>query len=223
MENFLKQISTESFEKFSEMCHRASEKNGWWDGVKGSDDWGGRLIKEKIALIASEYTEALEADRKGRVLRKDVFSGNADLSDPQVYGQEVKDTVEDELLDAAIRIGDFMYFLKEEALKKDDGGFFCVDSFLKKGADLNEWPDIPVAVFEILQILMSSHPLETIGQAITVADFLDTVIINVKKCYISTLGVLHHRMGADYDFMYHAELKLRFNESRGKMHGSKRY
>lgn len=223
MENFLKQISTESFEKFSKMCHKAAEKNGWWDGVKGNNNWGERLIKEKMALIASEYTEALEADRKGRVLRKDVFSGNADLSDPQVYEQEVKDTVEDELLDAAIRIGDLMCFLMEEAVEEDNGGFFNVAKHLNEDADLDSLPVFPVFTFEVLMVLMSRHPLEFIGSEITVADFISTQVKNVKESFVLTVLCLHHRMGADYDFMKHAKLKLKFNESRGKMHGSKRY
>ena len=54
-------------------------------------------------LIVSEISEALEADRKGNWV-EDVFKVNS--MTPAAFEATVKDTFEDELADAVIRIAD---------------------------------------------------------------------------------------------------------------------
>ena len=71
------------------MCHEASVRAGWW-----SDRAGQRIMRnrgEMIALIHSELSEALEAERKNLM----------DEHLPQRRGAEV------ELADAVIRIFDY--------------------------------------------------------------------------------------------------------------------
>lgn len=68
-------------------AHGAALKAGWWDGV----DINARgIVPEKLCLIHSEISEALEGDRKGLM----------DEHLPEFTSFEV------ELADAMIRIGD---------------------------------------------------------------------------------------------------------------------
>ena len=89
------------------LAHRAAEEKGFWDG-------GGHNIGEKLMLIVSELGEALEA------LRKDKHTDPGDLpivdhSDSTFennFRVLVKDTFEDELADAVIRIADLAGHLR---------------------------------------------------------------------------------------------------------------
>jgi len=78
-------------------------------------------IGEMLMLIVSELSEALEADRKGRHYKKTTPSwlklyanrktdDDADTFD-MIFAKEVKDTFEDELADAVIRIADLCGYL----------------------------------------------------------------------------------------------------------------
>ena len=78
-------------------------------------------IGELLMLIVSELSEALEADRKGMYFKKTTPSwlelyanrktdDDADTFD-MIFAEEVKDTFEDELADAVIRIADLCGYL----------------------------------------------------------------------------------------------------------------
>ncbi|MEM6397496.1 MAG: hypothetical protein AAF741_14195 [Bacteroidota bacterium] len=75
-------------------------------------------IGEMIALMHSELSEALEADRKNRYAKADNETwdmldespSEADFMD--LFRETVKDTFEDELADAFIRILDMAGYLK---------------------------------------------------------------------------------------------------------------
>src|SRR5690606_31860687 len=95
------------------IAHSAAQEKGFWDG-------GGHNISEKLMLIVSELGEAQEA------LRKDAHTDPGEL--PILYHFDllrdydegtfednfrvlVKDTFEDELADAVIRIADLAGYL----------------------------------------------------------------------------------------------------------------
>ena len=89
------------------IAHSAAQEKGFWDG-------GGHNISEKLMLIVSELGEAQEA------LRKDKHTDPGEIA--LVEGAEdtfvedfqtiVKDTFEDELADAVIRIADLAGHLR---------------------------------------------------------------------------------------------------------------
>lgn len=81
--------------------HENAKVKGFWDNNP--------QISEKLLLIISEISEAAEADRKDYFFDKDNKSSIADANDDefQEYFEDLcKNTFEDELADAAIRIFD---------------------------------------------------------------------------------------------------------------------
>lgn len=88
--------------QLSKECHKYSRTKGFWDGPTN--------IGEKLMLIVSEVSEALEADRKGR--KADLQKFNAREEDKEEFHfesdfqQTIKDTFEDEIADVFIRLFD---------------------------------------------------------------------------------------------------------------------
>lgn len=90
--------------EISKKINANAHAKGFWDN--GVD------VPEKLMLIVSEVSEAMEADR----IDKRAFEGTASqvltLADDEFidhFWGDVKDTFEDELADAAIRIFDLAY------------------------------------------------------------------------------------------------------------------
>lgn len=87
--------------ELSEEIHKNNIDKGFYEEEKN--------IGEMLALVHSEVSEALEADRKDRFSPKFIKDIN-DSEDDNVFSDEfklhVKDTFEDELADVMIRIMD---------------------------------------------------------------------------------------------------------------------
>lgn len=88
------------------LAHHAAEEKGFWDG-------GVHNISEKLMLIVSELGEAQEALRKDRHACPDEIALVEGAEDTFVgdFQTIVKDTFEDELADAVIRIADLAGYL----------------------------------------------------------------------------------------------------------------
>lgn len=103
---------------FFEKCHQQAVEKGFWEGRNPDDPV---MVSEALMLIVSEMGEAIEAHRKGRHTTAGLdISNNISLAsilldrsinEPEGnwladFQTHVKDTVEDELADILIRIGD---------------------------------------------------------------------------------------------------------------------
>ena len=91
--------------KLSEEIHANAKNKGFFDTEKN--------IGEMLCLIHSEVSEALEADRKDRHTKANIFVVNGWTSDGDFthsFKQNVKDTFEDELADVMIRVMDLAAF-----------------------------------------------------------------------------------------------------------------
>lgn len=103
--------------KLAESIHAANKAKGFWDEP--------RTNIECLALAAGECHEAIEADRKGRYFAE-TKEDNGDLLNSKItnslkislennsdeyfalgFNHQVKDTMEDEIADAIIRLLDF--------------------------------------------------------------------------------------------------------------------
>lgn len=95
------------FNSFSRKVYEANKEKGFHDSILPD--------KHHLCLIVSELIEAVEADRKG--IRADLIRFNyymvenhvsdSDPAFPEYFRLYIKDSVEDELADAVIRLFDF--------------------------------------------------------------------------------------------------------------------
>lgn len=89
--------------ELSEKIYQANKKKGFWDDRKN--------VGEVLMLVTSELAEALEADRKERYsIHGDYLKEVLNLGDNEAFKQhfndKVKDSFEDEIADAIIRLLD---------------------------------------------------------------------------------------------------------------------
>lgn len=94
--------------ELSEKIHEVNVTNGFYESKKN--------IGEMIALIHSEVSEALEADRKDRFTGPESITSILDIDDDvdfkAQFNKSVKDSFEDELADAMIRIMDLAAYMQ---------------------------------------------------------------------------------------------------------------
>ena len=87
--------------KLTQEIHATAKSKGFYDNE--------RNLGEILALIHSEVSEALEADRKNRYAQGDLDGLNQEVDDnvfKATFEQNVKNTFEDELADILIRVFD---------------------------------------------------------------------------------------------------------------------
>lgn len=84
--------------------HENAVNKGFWEMDSNQD--------EKIMLIITELSEAVESHRKDQWANREEFHTNE--SHPDSFQKNIKDSVEDELADAYIRCLDFLYRYKKE-------------------------------------------------------------------------------------------------------------
>ena len=91
--------------KLSKEVHSNNKAKGFYDDSKN--------LGEMLALIHSEVSEALEADRKDIYTSENIFAVNGWTSDADFkdsFKRKVKDSFEDELADIMIRVMDLAAF-----------------------------------------------------------------------------------------------------------------
>lgn len=89
-------------------AYQNSVEHGFHDSdwqISKTKDGLHALIAQRLALIHSEISEALEADRKECGANLEAFDNSAD-SFNEKFKAHIKDSFEDELADAVIRILD---------------------------------------------------------------------------------------------------------------------
>ena len=91
----------------AQAIHQINKDKGFWDKE--------RNVGELLMLVTSELAEALEADRKSNVadtesLKILLGEGNSWESNPvvfkRIFEQDIKDSFQDEIADAVIRLFD---------------------------------------------------------------------------------------------------------------------
>lgn len=154
-----------------------------------------------VMLVACELAEAVEADRGGR--RSDIRTYNFLLQEygepleKHLYEMHIKDTVEDELADAVIRLLDFVgvkgYDIPEN--------YITEEQIKNEAAEVKEWmknKSFPDVIF--------TSCLVNIESAKEIPETLIYAIFVVAELY----GI---------DLIWHIKEKMIYNETREMLHG----
>lgn len=152
-----------------------------------------------LCLVLTELMESVEADRKARYCafdlnEVDLIEDDADYI--AIFEQNVKDTVEDEIADTAIRLFDYA------------GLYSC---------DMSPFKD-----YQVLDIYYEKDPLKHTATSFTEVAFdIAKDIMNYETIYaLYELFAWAYIIG--FDLTTHIKLKMRYNSYRERMHG-KRY
>jgi NTP pyrophosphatase (non-canonical NTP hydrolase) len=159
-------------------------------------------LTEIFGLIISEMCEAMEAERKGRFVNSDIYDMVLGCEEgfENVFKQNVKDTVSDELADVFIR---------------------CLDATGKYNKDNNDIVIFKHCIDERVKILNKTPNTF----AYYVYNLAYWVTSNEKVCcnYFTTImeicaaiAIIHN-----IDLGKAIEAKIRYNETRGYKHGKK--
>ena len=165
-------------------------------------------VEHDLCLVFTELGEAVNADRSG--LRADVaefskryiYNGSDDSSVSlcrTAFESFIKDTLEDELADAIIRLLDLCGYLQID-LAKSEMESLIADEFVVAG------------------IFRNKTFAERIWTVMTLFAFRDTCWSSIPRA-IARLCVLAHDKGID--IYTHLELKMKYNEMRPRLHGKK--
>ena len=103
----------------SQIIHEANKQKGFYDEP--------REIGTLLMLVVSELSEALEADRKDRHADFKVYEAklnselnSAEFKQPSIFQECIKDTFEDEITDAMIRLFDLCGYMDIDIEKHID-------------------------------------------------------------------------------------------------------
>lgn len=163
-----------------------------------------------FCLIISELMEAVEADRKGKRAEVESYkllstasierTGNLNYFNEVSFCYHIKDTIEDELADAVIRLLD-LAGLRNIKLSMMDLNSDTIDDMAEACKDES---------FTETMYSISTLPVRYDG----LYDF--TTIIN--DMVTSIFGFAKH---LNIDLFWHVEQKMKYNQLREKMHGKK--
>lgn len=185
--------------KLRDDAHANSLEHGWWEGTPSD--------KHFLCLVISELMEAVEADRNN--IRADVeqymnriehsrICQGLDDEIPKEKGYEVsferhiKDTVEDELADAAIRILDLA-----GAHNINLNGRFCIQNVVTKRKSFTE------NIYAIVKDL--------VNYKYTLEEQLNYCLMQIEA-FSEFLNI---------NLVKHIELKMMYNKTRAYKHGKK--
>lgn len=179
-------------------AHQQAEAKGFWEEKHHEDHY--------LMLVVTELAEAVEADRKGIWAVLDPATlDRLERLDGAVFNQEfirtTKDTVEDEIADAVIRLLDLLGHLLD-------------------GRELQAWQ---VSCFDSVYGEDGIPPMLTDALIPIVATLCDTDAncdtTNGILYAIKSLEQLCDHLGID--LMTHIELKMKYNATRPALHGKK--
>lgn len=177
--------------KLRDEAHANSVEHGWLEGTPSD--------KHFLCLVISELMEAVEADRKNAhsdesildcFMEPEKYKGSTGFNG--YFEMNIKDSVEDELADAAIRILDLA---GQHNINLN--GRFCIQNVVTKKKSFTE--NIYAIVKDLVNYKYSQE--EQLNYCLMqIEAFADILKINLVK---------------------HIELKMMYNKTRAYKHGKK--
>ena len=191
--------NADTLNRYAKDCHDRAVAKGFWDEPYS--------VGHYLMLAFGELHEGIEADRIGKWAKLtpeqiDTLQRIEGAPYAQEFLSEVKDTVEDELADAVIRLLDLLgWMTKDRALSEKE-----VET------------DLGVSAFYIDGEMTLADALWPILQEVCClcGKYAHRYAILYS---IKSLELLCDRL--DIDLMTHIELKLKYNETRPALHGKK--
>ena len=174
-------------------AHDSAVKHGFWENKPSNEHF--------LCLIVSELMEAVEADRKSKRANRDVYEDRMRSlksvdsvieSFVRLFEYHIKDTVEDELADTAIRLMDLAGAKNVNLMNG-----FCMQYIVSRGKSFTE------NIYAIVKDLVNyKYSLEeqlnyALHQIIKLSEFI--------RC----------------DLKWHIEKKMEYNKTRSKKHNKK--
>lgn len=187
--NIMNLPKKEELNALRDECYKIACEHGWHDEEHSE--------RHFLCLVISELMEAVEADRIDRHADLESLNDAASVY-PWVrcFATYVKDTVENELADAAIRILDL--------------------------AGLQDC-DIGEAVTVRLKSADDYILLRAYFKASTFTEAVYTIVENLffDGYELALLNVFNLAYVMDFDLMEHIRLKMQYNRTRERLHGKK--
>lgn len=181
-------------EEFTERAYRTACEHGFHDEKLSVEHW--------MMLVVSEIGEMVEADRKNRRFDMEKYRNGFD-SDKVMFEKYVKDTLEDELADVCIRIFDFC-----GTFGLDVPAFDNVDDLAANWQELFADASLTENAFALVQLCSGV--------------FNELPKKELSNCMGQILYFIHFwALHLNIDLVWHVENKLRYNESRERLHGKK--
>ena len=190
--------NADTLNRYAKDCHKRAIDKGFWDEPHG----GGHYLMLSIC----ELSEAVEADRIGKWAKLDpatidTLEQMEGAPYAQMFLSEVKDTVEDEISDAVIRLFDLLGHIR------NGGEIPSYDVNTARSTYENNEP--PAMLTEAFMPIIS-----------TLCDgFLFDYRTRAVLYAIKSLEQLCDHLGID--LMTHIELKMKYNATRPALHGKK--
>ena len=168
-----------------------------------------------LCLVISELMEAVEADRKGKNADTKKFNQELDyyIHEMKLYGENydkayrdtfeyyLKDSIEDELADACIRLLDLAGLRNVDLCEVDFDDLKCSEGFF-------DWTFTESMFFLVCNL--------------TNTDFIETHSFD-SYLRVALMEIMGFCVKKDIDIFWYIEQKMKYNELRPFMHGGKAY
>lgn len=186
--NIMNLPTKEELNALRDECYKIACEHGWHDEEHSE--------RHFLCLVITELSEAVEADRNDRHACVGMFRSSRMHNEVTGFECFIKDTVEDELADAAIRILDL--------------------------AGLQDC-DIGEAVTVRLKSADDYILLRAYFKASTFTEAVYTIVENLffDGYELALLNVFNLSYVMDFDLMEHIRLKMEYNKTRERLHGKK--